>query len=169
MSYAKILVPVAPDHGPEAARAIEVARSMLAPGGTITVLGVIEDMPRYLAAEAAVVYPDLEVTHQAVSAALTDRFSAPDQLVVVAHGSPTRTILEHARREGHDCIVIPSTHRGWGSYFIGSTASGVVRHAHCSVHVLRGVEAEVPEADAPTTTESASSGSTTQDMEPASV
>lgn len=55
---------------------------------------------------------------------------------VVKHGHPARAIVNLAQEEGHDCIVIPSPAH-WHHLRLGSTAAGVVRHAHCSVHVLR--------------------------------
>lgn len=140
MSYSRILVPVAPGHGDEARRAMEVARSLLAPDGTITVLTVLEDLPRYLTAEVALMGPVLE-GNRAVSKAVVDDFSAEGVEVITRDGHPTRTILDEAEDGGYDCIVIASAQPGWPRMFLGSTASGVVRHAHCSVHVLRDPEA----------------------------
>ncbi|WP_170501927.1 universal stress protein, partial [Ruegeria atlantica] len=38
---------------------------------------------------------------------------------------------------GIDCIVLASHKPGMKDFFLGSTAALVVRHARCSVHVLR--------------------------------
>lgn len=140
MSYSKILVPVAPAHGDEALRAVQVARSLVATGGTITVITVLEDVPRYVTMEAYVMDPVIEAGQQAVRKAVVEQFTAPDIEVVVRQGYPTRVILDEARGGGYDCIVIPSAQPGWEHFFLGSTASSVVRHAHCSVHVVRHEE-----------------------------
>lgn len=138
MSYANILAPIAPGHGPEADRAVEVARSLLTPDGRITVQCVIEQMSGNLGLEAAMTYPAIVEANAAQAKEVEEHFTAEDVTVEIDHGHPTRAILHRASEQGHDCIVIPSAHSGWGSYFIGSTASGVVRHAHCSVLVIRG-------------------------------
>lgn len=142
MAYFKILVPVAPGHGDEAGRAVEVARTLLGEGGSVTVVTVIEDLPRYLTAEAMALDPGILESQRAVGEAVVAEFTAADVEVVVRHGYPTRTILDEAKDGGYDCIVIASAQPGWAHFFLGSTASSVVRHAHCSVHVVRAAADE---------------------------
>ncbi|HSP60865.1 MAG TPA: universal stress protein [Ornithinimicrobium sp.] len=137
MSYSTILVPVAPGHGDEAGRAMEVARSLLSPDGSITVVSVLEELPRYLTAEVYALEPVVEESQEAIAEDLVAEFSAPDVQVVTRRGHATRTILAMAKEGGHDCIVIASAQPGWEHFLLGSTAAGVVRHAHCSVHVVR--------------------------------
>ena len=137
MSYEKILVPVVPGSGDEAQPAIDVARTLLAPGGRITVISVFEDLPRYLAVEAIIEVATMEENREATKKDLVDRFESEDVDVVFTSGNPTRQILDAAEEGGHGCIVIASAQPGWQRLFLGSTASGVVRHARCSVHVLR--------------------------------
>ncbi|GAA1166875.1 universal stress protein [Ornithinimicrobium humiphilum] len=137
MSYSKVLVPVVPGHGEEAWRAVEVARSLAGDEGTVTIITVVEDLPRYLTAEAYAVDPGLMESQREVAKAVVDEFLGQGLEVQVAYGHPTREILDEAEKGGYDCIVIASSQPGWKHFFLGSTASGVVRHAHCSVHVLR--------------------------------
>ncbi|ALK08771.1 universal stress protein [Blastochloris viridis] len=47
-------------------------------------------------------------------------------------------VLEEAKEFGADLIVMSSHDPGLRTYFIGSNAAQVVRHAHCSVMVVRG-------------------------------
>jgi nucleotide-binding universal stress UspA family protein len=57
---------------------------------------------------------------------------------VVREGDPKRTILDYAATINCDCIVMGS--HGWHGvdrFFMGSVSEGVVRHAHCSVLVVR--------------------------------
>ena len=56
---------------------------------------------------------------------------------VVVYGHAGTSILEYAEEHGCDCIVIASHRPGLGDYLLGSTAARVVRHAACSVHVMR--------------------------------
>ena len=137
MSYSRILVPVAPGHGPEAQRAVDVARSLLTPDGRITVITVLEDLPHYMTVEAVAMDPALHEAQRAMGEAIVEELTAPDVEVLVKRGYPTRAILHEAEEGGVDCIVIASAQPGWQKFFLGSTASSVVRHAHCSVLVLR--------------------------------
>lgn len=137
MSYSTVLVPVAPGYGEEADRAMQVARSLLSEGGRITVVSVLEDLPRYLTAEIYALTPEMRHNHAKVGEAIRERFTAPDVDVEIRSGHATRSILDVVKHGGHECIVIASAQPGWAHFFLGSTASGVVRHATCSVHVLR--------------------------------
>lgn len=56
---------------------------------------------------------------------------------VVVEGHSGRTILDYAEETGSDLIVIASHRPGMGDMLMGSTATQVVRHAKCAVHVLR--------------------------------
>lgn len=138
MAYSTILVPIAPGYGEEAHRALEVARSLLTPDGRITVVSVIEELPAYLTMEIySTMDPQVRENQMTVGEGIVEAFTAEDTEVVTRSGHPTRVILDLAKTEGHDCIVIPSAQPGWEHYLLGSTASGVVRHARCSVHVVR--------------------------------
>ena len=55
----------------------------------------------------------------------------------VVEGHSGRTILEYANEYRNDLIIIASHRPGLEDYFLGSTASHVVRHASCAVHVVR--------------------------------
>ncbi|WP_245271088.1 universal stress protein [Hoeflea phototrophica] len=50
---------------------------------------------------------------------------------------PGSTIVEYAAAHEIDCIIIASHRPGLQDCFLGSTASRVVRHAKCAVHVIR--------------------------------
>ncbi len=57
--------------------------------------------------------------------------------LVVREGNPATEILTHARDIKADMIVLASHDPGLADYFLGSVAARVVRHAHCSVLVVR--------------------------------
>ena len=58
----------------------------------------------------------------------------------VREGDPRNVILERAADWGADVIVLGSHgRRGVESFLLGSVSENVVRHARCSVAVIRGV------------------------------
>lgn len=57
--------------------------------------------------------------------------------VVVIDGPTGRTITNWAEETGVDCIVMSSHRPVMSDILLGSTAAWVVRHAQCSVHVIR--------------------------------
>ncbi|MEQ6916819.1 universal stress protein [Halomonas aquatica] len=57
--------------------------------------------------------------------------------VVTREGVAHDQILEYASEISADAILMMASQPGVSSYFIGSTAERVVRHADCSVFVIR--------------------------------
>lgn len=56
----------------------------------------------------------------------------------VAIGNPSSEIIDYAKRNAIDLIVIPSSGRsGLSRFFLGSVAEKVVRFSHCPVLVTR--------------------------------
>ncbi len=134
--YRHILVPVAPDHINECSASLEAARCLLAEGGKISVLSVLEELPTYVGS-----YFPPEQIRKSVSE-FTDKLNAamdsPQISTHVVSGHPTNSILGWAEKHGVDCVVVASHQPGLSDYLLGSTAARVVRHAQCSVVVLRG-------------------------------
>ncbi|EEX16768.1 universal stress family protein [Citreicella sp. SE45] len=134
--YKNILVPIAFDSDAKVEAAMSVARELAAEGAEVTLLHVIEHIPGY-----AVTYmpPDYLVqSHKAVQDdldALAAKMDGARGVVVDGHSG--RTILDYAADAGSDLIVIASHRPGMGDLLMGSTATQVVRHAKCAVHVLR--------------------------------
>lgn len=135
--YAHTLVPIALDHENEVDRMFEIARRLGSEGGKITVLHVMEAIPGYVAAQM----PEglLEEARAATARRIEDiagKAGGSAHWAVVG-GSPGNAIVEYADEHGVDCIVLASHQPGVTDYFLGSTAARVVRHASCSVHVIR--------------------------------
>lgn len=134
--YKNILVPVAPDHGETVATSLQAARALLSPGGTITVLTVLEAIPSYVAQYLP--QDQQENNRVETQAKLQSEFAGQaDVKAAVMIGHAAQSILEVATEGAHDCIIIASHRPGLQDYFLGSTAARVVRHAQCGVHVLR--------------------------------
>ena len=134
--YTNILVPVSYEGERDAAGALEVAKVIAGDGATITLLHVIEQIPAYALTQASPGY--LEQARRAVEAGL-DKLAGdlPNARTVVIEGHAARAVVDYANERAVDCIVMASHRPGLQDYFLGSTAGHVVRHARCSVHVLR--------------------------------
>ncbi|MEM9579092.1 MAG: universal stress protein [Pseudomonadota bacterium] len=135
--YSHILIPVALDHEGHFDTSLEAARRLLADGGRLTLLNVVEDIPSY--AQSYVPDGMMEQNAKAIDKAMSELSdSAGDDCnYAIEHGKPSAAILDYAEVNKADCIVIASHKPGLGDFFIGSTAARVVRHAKCNVHVLR--------------------------------
>ena len=134
--YKNILIPLASDHDPETGKALEVARRLASEGATITALTVVEAIPEYIVQQLP--QGQIEKNLKAVESDLHGELDgAGDITVAVVSGHSGRTILDWAEEHGVDCIVMASHRPDLSNYFLGSTASRVVRHAQCAVHVLR--------------------------------
>ncbi len=136
--YKNILVPVAFVDGNEAKikGATEIAQALAEEGAKITFLHVMEQIPGY-----AVSYLPADYSNQVRKAiedevaGLATDIDGAQGLVVEGHSG--RTILDWAEENNVDLIVIASHRPGMQDLLLGSTASQVVRHAACGVHVLR--------------------------------
>lgn len=134
--YKHILVPIVFDEEHDGTRAIEVAGRLAPPDAKVTLLHVMEEVPGY-----AISYlPEgfREGSRKAVAAAMAEKGKVlPHAETAIIEGHAGRSILSYAAGAGVDCIVISSHRPGLGDYLLGSTATRVVRHAQCSVHVIR--------------------------------
>ena len=134
--YKHILVPVSFDRERDAAGALEVARLLADEGGKISLLHVIEQIPGY--AISYLPQGFLKEARKAIEAELADLAAIlPNGASYVVEGHSGRTILDWAEAHEPDCIVIASHRPGMQDLLLGSTASKVVRHATCAVHVIR--------------------------------
>ena len=57
--------------------------------------------------------------------------------VIAPFGSVYDEVLKEAARMSADLIVLGSHRPNWSTYLIGSNAANIVRHAKCSVLVMR--------------------------------
>ena len=134
--YSHILVPVSFDADRNTDRALRVARLLAGDDGRITLSHVREAVPGYVAGYLPEGHMDR--ARQQMEAAL-DALAAtvPGSDWTLAEGHPGRAITDHIRRHDIDCVVIASHRPGMQDLLVGSTATAVVRHAPCAVHVIR--------------------------------
>ncbi len=133
--YKKIIVALGLSHG-HGLTGLELARRLRAEDGTIIALHVLEPVPGFA---SYYLPPDHESeVRKTMESAIRDRVGEQaDAEVVVLSGHPGSTITEYAEEIGADCIIVGSHKPELQDYLLGSTAARVVRHAPCSVHVLR--------------------------------
>jgi nucleotide-binding universal stress UspA family protein len=133
-----ILVPVDPADTERAASMIKLARQL---GGSddmkIVLMSVIQDIPTYVAAElpGGVTDKAKQRTQETLRKIAADE--GIDAEIVVRSGQPSAGILGTAQEKNADVIIIASHQPDLSDYLLGSTAHRVVRHAKCSVLVLR--------------------------------
>lgn len=143
--FSKILLPL-DVHASEAAfsqQALDVALALAAQSnGTLYLMDVLPDygMP----VVAAYFPPEARAaaraeTEQKLRDFIARQIPASVRVqAVLREGSPYEEILAEAEQLGVDLIVIPSQRLGSAQGFLlGSTAAKVVRHAHCTVMVIR--------------------------------
>ena len=135
--YNTILVPIDMAHVVEGKSNIDLAIEHAAEGSKIILLNVIEEVPNW----AAINLP-ADLLDQSIEASYNDlkaiaNASGRKMEVEVRTGHSYNTILDVAEEKGVDLIIIASHRPGLQDYFLGSTAAKVVRHATCSVLVVR--------------------------------
>jgi nucleotide-binding universal stress UspA family protein len=117
-------------------------------GTTARVLNVVGSVSVYV----GITDPDIEPLPSAETVAANALVkSAVDQLAarrvesswVVTAGDPAAAIVDYAREWGPDFVFMGSHgHSGLTRFFLGSVAKTVLRHAPCSVGVLRPLTGE---------------------------
>ena len=135
--YKTILVPIDMSQVEKGKSMIDVAREQGDKDARIILLHVIEDIPNWVAAEipAGILEKSRQSIQEEMQAIAKAASIKAD--VEVHAGHPYKTILDKAKEEGVDLIIIASHKPGLQDYFLGSTAAKVVRHARCSVLVVR--------------------------------
>ncbi len=138
--FKTILVPVDISQVDAAIQALSLAKDVAkARGGKIVLLNVVEEVPNYIAAEipAEVLTNSVERAETELTAFAEREGLAGDVEIVIRRGHAGRDILAFAGERKADMIVMASHDPGIVDYFLGSVAGHVVRHAHCSVLVVR--------------------------------
>jgi len=134
--YSHLLFTVAYEGEHDAARSLQVARALAAPGAKVTLIHVMEPAPLF----TLDYLPEnwREDMHRAITADLGGLAAGfEDGHAVVVEGDPAHEVLDYAQENGVDCIVIASHRPGTHRLMLGSTAAKIVGRALCAVHVAR--------------------------------
>ena len=137
--YSNVLVPVDLEHSDQAGAMIRTAVAIAGNDAKLKLLFVMPEIP---------IVVGLQLPEDSAENAKTDAerklqkiattSNAPQTTTVITVvGRPHHNILEVAERDGTDLIVIASHQPSIADYLLGSVAASGVRHAKCSVHVMR--------------------------------
>ena len=138
--FNKIVVPVDPGELEFAKKAVEAAAGLVNPGGEIRLVSVMVPMGGYVSEflpadfETNLERETEERMKEIVGAVKHDGVTTSTSLRM---GSVYHEVLDEAKEMAADLIVIFSHHPAMSTYLIGSNATKIVRHAQCSVMVLR--------------------------------
>jgi universal stress protein F len=139
-----ILVPIDLSKTEAGTAALALARDMAEKyGSKLILLHVVEEVPGFVKAQLPA-GAHAKVVEDAIASLrdfAAERGVAETADVLTREGSPATEILEFAREAGTDMIVMASHDPGVADYLLGSVAGRVVRHAHCSVLVVRETKA----------------------------
>ena len=135
--FKTILVAIDMGHIAEGKSIIDIAAEHAAKDAKIILLNVVEEIPSWAAIElpSDIIEKSLKSSQQDLKAIVNA--SGMSMQVEVRIGHSYSTILDTAEDIGADLIIIASHRPGLQDYFLGSTAAKVVRHAKCSVLVVR--------------------------------
>lgn len=143
--FKTVLVPVDVGQTEAAATALSAARELCEREGTqVTLLNVIESVPAYVSSQIPDhVHQQIIVDANAALKKMVEDNNLPaNTKTLVREGHPSTTILDLSQELRADVIVVASHDPGGlADYLLGSVAGRVVRHAHCSVLVVRNVAA----------------------------
>ena len=135
--YKKIVVPVDLAHTDRAGTMIEAAKKLADDDAQIILTNVIEEMPSHIAAELPGAYAEKSKSTALKELQRIVQEAGFDVEIDVRVGQPAKAILAVADNNEADAIVIASHRPGLQDYLLGSTAARVVRHAECTVVVIR--------------------------------
>jgi len=135
--FKTIIVPIDIAHADTSQTVIDIAAKNGNADSRIILLNIVDEIPNWAAVElpADMQEKSLRISRDTLGD-IAEACNAKTE-VMVRVGSPYRTILEEADKNGAELIVIASHKPGLQDYLLGSTAAKVVRHAKCSVFVVR--------------------------------
>jgi universal stress protein F len=135
--YKTILIPVDMAHVAKVNTIIDTASAHGGSNSKIILLNVVEEIPSWAAVElpSGIVDKSVQSSLEQLQALAGSTDTEMDVEVRIGH--PYKTILEVAEEKSVDLIIVASHKPGLQDYFLGSTAAKVVRHATCSVLVVR--------------------------------
>jgi nucleotide-binding universal stress UspA family protein len=140
MSFSRVVVGL--DGSVQSRQALLAAFDLVGPAGVVLAVSVEENLPRYAAVRGEVDEAKLAADEffgrlgEEAEAAAKEYGCKLERKLLRGHAA--QQIVDYARQANADLIVLGhSGHSGvWGT-FLGTTADKIVRHAPCSVLVVR--------------------------------
>lgn len=135
--YKTILVPIDVGNADHSKHVINLAVNNGDDDARIILLNVVEDIPKWVAVELPDGFQEKSYRESKRQLEEIAKASGANVEVEVLIGHPYQTIIDTVKEIGADLIVIASHQPELQDYLLGSTAAKVVRHAKCSVLVVR--------------------------------
>ena len=135
--FKTIIVPVDLSHTEQADTMLATAKQLGGDDVHVILLNVVEDIPKHASVDMPVGFADKCKQSAEETLGTIAKASGMNANVVVRVGKPHATILGVANEKNADMIIVTSHQPGMQDYLLGSTAAKIVRHAKCSVVVLR--------------------------------
>lgn len=134
-----VVVPVDFAHAEVVDRVVKTAQANLAPGGRLALIHVLEPIPAYITDQL----PDNPLVNREKESVDTLKKMVADlglpanTTIKVTTGRPWREIIDQITDPHKQAIVMSGHSPRLSDVLLGSVAAQVVRHAPCSVFVLR--------------------------------
>ena len=135
--YKSILIPVDLANVTRVNSLVDNASVHSSSNSKIILLNVVEEIPRWAAVELPRGILDKSVQSSLEKLKALAASASIEVEVEVRVGHPYKTILEVAEEKSAELIIVASHQPELQNFFLGSTAAKVVRHATCSVLVVR--------------------------------
>ncbi|WP_150526480.1 universal stress protein [Roseibium sediminis] len=140
--FKKILVPIDPAEPAFAEDALAKAGQLAKDyKSKVHLLAVCPEVQSFVASQLPKGFQEKEIVEtKSMLQGVADKLGIGSDLVSaeVRVGVVDSEVIDAAKDSGSDLIVMTSHKPGLSTYFIGSHAAHIVRHAPCSVMVLRG-------------------------------
>lgn len=121
-----------------AQRAMEFAKERNA---KVYILHCVEPIHAYGAAQGyqliVEVEKQVELEAQKALSELATKYNIPKEQQFVLQGPPQRVVVEQAKTLNVDLIIVGGHGRHGIGLLFGSTADGIIHHAHCDVLAIR--------------------------------
>jgi universal stress protein F len=135
--YKSVLIPVDLANVARINSLVDQASVYSSSNSKIILLNVVEEIPSWAAVELPRGILDKSVQSSLEKLKALAASASIEVEVEVRAGHPYKTILEVAEEKSAELIIVASHQPELQNYFLGSTAAKVVRHATCSVLVVR--------------------------------
>ena len=135
--YSSILIPVDIANIANVSSLIDHASAHSNSDAKVVLLNVVEEIPSWAQIELPRGTLDKSVQSSTEKLKEIAASASIEVGIEVRVGHPYKTILEVAKEKAAELIIVASHQPDLQDYFLGSTAAKVVRHAACSVLVVR--------------------------------
>lgn len=141
--FSEIIVPVDIEYIDQARKALATARLNLADGGRIKLVHVMAEIPAFVAAQVDNrIFESARLEVERHLEKLKKSEDLPEETaVIIETGRTYRKILELINEPKSQAIAMSAHSPRMSDVLLGSVAAQVVRHAPCSVFVLRNTVA----------------------------